>query len=216
MGKKEKPAVIPQAAASQSPDQALKEFAKARGLRQPTITLAQLVKAQTAVAPVPAVADQETDQELDLKADFSPRQLRFLEIYFSPTPPGKKKISQEEALRRAGYKCKHQAARMTAKKILDKYCHRTDPREIFRRVGLSEEAIATRLLAIADDPTTPAGTRVQALSIASKCLGLQREVIESAGGARIVICGDDPEPDEAQQTGQQGGDRPTKPISIVR
>jgi hypothetical protein len=81
---------------------------------------------------------------------------------------------------------------------------------------LGEEAIAKKLLAIADDTGIAAGTRVQALSIASKCLGLQREVVEGASGARIVIH-PAAEPAPPAQSGEgTAGQETAKAISLVK
>jgi hypothetical protein len=159
--------------------------------------------------------DQEPQSQVgedDHKSPMTPREQKFLEIYFSG-----EKITMEQAARRAGFKAKNKTALCNAaRRVLMKYECQTDPREIFRRIGLGEEAIAKKLLAIADDTGIAAGTRVQALSIASKCLGLQREVVEGASGARIVIH-PAAEPAPPAQSGEgTAGQETAKAISLVK
>jgi hypothetical protein len=149
------------------------------------------------------------NNEVDPKGDFSAKELKFLDLYFSPD---KKKPSIEKMLKMAGFRGGHNK---TAKRILDKFCAKTDPREIFRRVGLSEESIAVRLLAIADDSTVAAGTRVQALSIASKCIGLQREIETGAAGARIIITSAEPVQNPTCQEGRPTPKQAEKPNRII-
>jgi hypothetical protein len=178
--------------------------------------------------------DQERaeDQEdlAQLKVDFetpmSPREQRFLELYFFSG----EKITQHEAAKKAGYRGKtKQALCNTARRIIQKFESLTDPRGIFRQIGLGEAQVASRLLAMADDPTISASVRRQTLNTASKCLGLQRETAESVQGARIIICGPQPgeeEPGQAPPSREQtikenGGEvkqpaQGQRPIAIVR
>jgi hypothetical protein len=186
-------------AAAGNPKQVLTEFRDDTGLTDQVDFL--------------AAEPLDSDEDLKPQTEFTARQLKFLDIYFTPG----QKVSQLDALRRAGYKPKNQNnALATAKKILDKFCAKTDPREIFRRVGLSEQSIAQRLLDIADDPTIAAGTRVQALSIASKCIGLQREQDQGAAGAKIIITGPDDGPKSANSTPTAAPPREVVPIKIVK
>jgi hypothetical protein len=122
--------------------------------------------------------------DVNLESPLNPRELRFLELYFFSG----KKMTQYEAAKKAGYKGSSKPALCNqAKKIIEKYESLTDPREIFRQIGLGEAQVASRLLALADDTTIPPSVRLQALNTASKCLGLQREGVESVQGARIII-----------------------------
>ena len=167
--------------------------------------------------------------DVDLKAPMSPREHRFLELCFFSG----QKITKYEAAKKAGYNGKSkQALCNTARRIIQKYESVTDPREIFRRIGLGEAQVASRLLAMADDTAIPPSVRLQALATASKCLGLQREAMEGAAGAQIIINptrtvdGPDPvighpgaqgQPSTPSFGGQPGQVSHSKgPISIVR
>ena len=160
-------------------------------------------------------SSQETDKQADdedLKSPMTALEKRFLTIYFSG-----EKITMEQAAKRAGFRARNKTALCNAaRRVLSKYEGQTDPREIFRRIGLGEEAIARKLLAIADDSGIAAGTRVQALSIASKCLGLQREVVEGASGARIVIHPAAEPAEPAQSEERVVGQETAKAISLVK
>lgn len=202
------------------PAATLKAFAQSRGgLRKPNPAGIQDHQDTDALEAPLISSSQKDDQEPngqvdddDLKSPMTAREQRFLGIYFSG-----EKITMEKAAKLAGFKGKSkQALCNAARKVLMKYECQTDPREIFRRIGLGEEAIARKLLAIADDTQVAAGTRVQALSIASKCLGLQREVLEGADGARIVIH-PAAEPAAPAQSGTgTAGQETAKAISLVK
>jgi hypothetical protein len=75
------------------------------------------------------------------------------------------------------------------------------PREIFRRLGLGEEEVGAvlRELLHHDNPRV----RLQAANLITKCLGLQRDVLEVQEAPVIVITGQgDPEDEGVQDEGQ--------------
>ena len=199
-----------------NPNEALKAFAQTRAKTPKPVT------SQLPPCDPGAIEPEDEGTEFDPKAPMTHREQRFLQVYFSG-----EKITREQAARKAGFKSKTKTGLCNAaKRVLNKYDAQTDPREIFRQIGLGEQAIAKKLLAIADDPKTPAGTRVQALSVASKCIGLQREVVESAGGAKIIIEPAAPReaspraaptsPGANQAQNPAPATRPSGPISIVK
>jgi hypothetical protein len=78
--------------------------------------------------------------DVDLETPLNPREQRFLELYFFSG----EKITQHEAAKKAVYKGKtKQALCNQAKKIIQKFESLTDPREIFRQIGLGEAQIAS-------------------------------------------------------------------------
>ncbi len=133
---------------------------------------------------------------------FSPRELKFLELYFSGA-------LMKDAAKAAGYKgSSDQALCNTGRAILTKYEETARPNEIFRRVGASETRIAQLLLNLAESAESESA-RVNALGILSKCLGLQREQADPVQGARIVIQGSHRDDDKG--TLQKVGCPPSMP-----
>jgi len=74
------------------------------------------------------------------------------------------------------------------------------PREIFRRLGLGEEEVGAvlRELLHHDNPRV----RLQAANLITKCLGLQRDVLEVQEAPVIVITGQGEQEDDGQDEGQ--------------
>jgi hypothetical protein len=138
-------------------------------------------------------------------SSMSSRELRFLELYFSGT-------TLKDAAKAAGYRgSSDQALCNTGRIILTRYEQNTSAQEIFRRVGASETRIASLLLNLAETAESEA-TRVHALGILSKCMGLQREPTEPARGARIIIEGRPPY--EAKDNPQRVGGDATQIASL--
>uniref|UniRef100_A0A7C3YXY9 Uncharacterized protein n=1 Tax=Desulfobacca acetoxidans TaxID=60893 RepID=A0A7C3YXY9_9BACT len=82
----------------------------------------------------------------------------------------------------------------------EKACVTGAPREIFRRLGLGEEEVGAvlRELLHHDNPRV----RLQAANLITKCLGLQRDVLEVQEAPVIVITGQGEQEDEGQDEGQ--------------
>jgi hypothetical protein len=73
------------------------------------------------------------------------------------------------------------------KELLAAYDRLTEKaKDIFDSVGLSARRMAELLRDVAQDGKSETA-RVQALNIATKCLGLQRETLDLEEGAEIVI-----------------------------
>jgi hypothetical protein len=98
---------------------------------------------------------------------FSPRELKFLELYF-----GGNLI--KDAARAAGYRGRSaQALCNTGRAILKKFEETAHPKEIFQRFGASQVRTALLLVNLAEKAKSESA-RVNALGIISKILGMQR------------------------------------------
>jgi len=119
---------------------------------------------------------------IEFKQDFTDREKKFLELYLSGN------ITQDAAIQKSGYKSKFQQNRsLIAKRILEKYCSSIqDHKIIFRQIGFSEAKLGIMLLNMAENAKSE-NVRLQALNLASKCLGMHREVIEGLEGFKMVF-----------------------------
>ena len=119
---------------------------------------------------------------IEFKTDFTEREKKFLEFYLSGN------ITMDNAVQKSGYKSKFQQNRhIIAKRILEKYCQSIqDHKIIFRQIGFSEAKLGLMLLNMAENAKSE-NVRLQALNLASKCLGMHREVIEGLEGFRMVF-----------------------------
>jgi hypothetical protein len=116
---------------------------------------------------------------IEFDTDLSEKEIKVLDFYFSGAPLHK-------AVKAAGYRAKDAPTRVfIGNRILQKYECQAGGKEIFRRIGLGEVRIALKLLALTDDENPR--VRLQALNIASKCVGMQRDVVESLEAPVIVI-----------------------------
>jgi len=101
-------------------------------------------------------------------AEFSPRERKFLELYFGGA-------LMKTAARGAGYRgASDQALCNTGRAILTKYEQSASAKEIFRLVGASEVRIAQLLSSLVQNAKSESA-QLRALSIISKCMGMQRE-----------------------------------------
>jgi len=102
------------------------------------------------------------------KEEFSPRERKFLELYFGGA-------LMKDAVRAAGYRGRSaQALCNTGRAILKKFEETAHPKEIFQRVGASEVRIAQLLSSLVQNAKSESA-QLRALSIISKCMGMQRE-----------------------------------------
>jgi hypothetical protein len=155
---------------------------------------------------------QNLPEIIEIDTDLSEKEIKVLDLYFSGAPLHK-------AVKAAGYKAKDEPTRVfIGNRILQKYEGQAGGKEIFRRIGLGEVRIALKLLALTDDENPR--VQLQALNIASKCVGMQREVLESLEAPVIVIGAHQEEKDTAQvQQAQlrahvQGQNQPGKVVAI--
>jgi len=120
--------------------------------------------------------------EVNLTKPFTTQEKKFLEIYLSG------KVSREKALSLSGFKITDvKKINLTANRILEKHVRRVDLRQILRAVGLSEIRVAKMVLQIAEDLSNTAKTRLAALELAAKMLGMTRDFDSGYQGAEIVI-----------------------------
>lgn len=129
---------------------------------------------------------------IEFKQDFTEREKKFLELYLSGN------ITQDAAVMKAGYKSKFKQNRaLIGKRIVEKYCSSIqDHKIIFRQIGFSEAKLGIMLLNMAENAKSE-NVRLQALNLASKCLGMHREVIEGLEGFKMVF-EDCPAPTKAE------------------
>jgi hypothetical protein len=93
---------------------------------------------------------------------FSPRELRFLELYFSG-------FLMKDAARAAGYRgASNQALCNTGRAILTKFSK--TPKALFYRTGARERRIAQLLVDMAENSKSDL-QQLKALTILSKCIG---------------------------------------------
>jgi len=78
-----------------------------------------------------------------------------------------------------------------------------DHKKIFRAIGFSEVRLALMLLDMAENAHSET-VRLQALNVATKCLGMQRVVVEGIEGVKIVF-------NPNLQTGEPGNRPATQP-----
>lgn len=98
---------------------------------------------------------------------FSPRQVKFLELYFSG-------LSMKDAARAAGYRgSSDQALCNTGAAILKKYEQSASVKGIFRGAGGSESRIASLLLDMAMNSQSES-SQLKGLSILSKAMFSKR------------------------------------------
>lgn len=99
---------------------------------------------------------------------FSPREIKFLELYFSG-------FRMKDSARGAGYRgSSDQTLCNQARAIINKYEQSASAKGIFRRVGASEVRIAQLLSSLVQNAKSESA-QLRALSIISKCMGMQRE-----------------------------------------
>jgi len=131
----------------------------------------------------PAVLVNETPKEkFDLKGQLSLKEQRFIELYLTGD------LTVDKAMESAGYAGYHpNSLYRLARKIVQKYEHQAgDHRKIFRAIGAGELAIAMGLLNLAKHAKSEM-VKLNAWATIAKCLGLTREVVESAEGIQIII-----------------------------
>ena len=141
------------------------------------------------------------------KKKLRPKEVKFLEEYAKTGDHANAYIS-------AGFKVKSQeVARVSGYRLLRKIDERMEYREVLEAVGLTDRRVAEvmRELMEHEDPKV----RVQALNIATRCLGWQKETLDVAQGAEIVILRRLPE--QAQSGGQPKAlPAAAQPVAIMR
>ncbi len=139
-----------------------------------------------------------------------PREFKSLEEYARTG-------NHADAYIAAGYKVKsREVARTCGSRLLRRLDENMDYREVLEAVGLTDRRVAEVMRGLVEHPD--AKVRVQALNIATRCLGWQKETIDPGAGAEIIIVRRFP---DQTQIGQRGEPKvlpsvELKPISIIR
>ena len=150
-------------------------------------------------------------EDIDFDKPLTERESLLLEMYFTG------RIDLEKAVKIAGYKTRSKAGRYyIGKRVIEKLEQDAQGRDIFRRVGLGETLVAMELLALIQNPKAGANARTAALNIASKCLGLQKEVIEGAEGAEIIIKSNPVTGKTSGETGARKAEPVARELAIVK
>jgi hypothetical protein len=116
-----------------------------------------------------------------LGSEFSTKEDKLLYYYYNEG------LTKVESALKAGYCGKNSNLQITANRVIKGYVDSGASRDVFRRVGLDERYLAKKLLQIIDNEKAPYSSRIAAIHIATKCLGLQRDVVEGQSGAMIQI-----------------------------
>lgn len=113
------------------------------------------------------------------RSKLKPRHRKFLEEYAKTGDYAKSYLA-------AGYKAKTKdSARTAGSRLLRKLDENMDYREVLDSVGLTDRRLATALAMLVD--YKDARVRVQALALAAKCKGWQKEDTAPPQGVTIVI-----------------------------
>ena len=185
----------------------------------------QLKSKQKSIVPEILELDPETDK-IDCKSALTLQEQIFLDLHLIEKKPIK------EAMIQAGYNdLPERTLYFRAKKILQKYEAKAgDHRNIFRAIGLGEVRVAMGILELCNSKNEK--NKALGLQLASKCLGLQREVMEGGQGVTVIIQGPDsqvqpsapalpappalPGAHQGQQYRHPVPSTPGKPLQILR
>jgi hypothetical protein len=139
------------------------------------------------------------------RSKLKPKQMKFLEAYAKTGDYAKSYLS-------AGYRCKTKdAARTAGSRLLRKLDENMDYREVLDSVGLTDRKLATALDMLIDHKD--ARVRVQALALATKCKGWQRDDQAPPVGVTIIV--KRTQPDEIDEDAPIQVQAPAKPRQIT-
>lgn len=124
-----------------------------------------------------------SDVKMDLKAELTAKELKFLEIYLTG------ECSIDKAMVLAGYKDMSSRNRYyRARQIVQKYEQRVgDGRKIMRAAGVGELTVALKIKEMLNDPSKT--IQAKGVELAGKYLGMAKETLEIEHGITIVIKG---------------------------
>jgi hypothetical protein len=163
-------------------------------------------------------SDEDCLENCDLAGDMTLRELKFVEIYLSG------QINLDKAMILAGYEEYSETYRARlGTKIIRKYeCQTDDHRKIMRALGWGEVRVIQSLIEAATGFKSEQ-VRLNARLGLAKCLGIQKETLESVEGISIVINssrGLSPQPQPGQhRPAKVNQDQPPAlpaPISITK
>jgi hypothetical protein len=141
----------------------------------------------------PAVLENKAPTEgFSLKGQLTLKEQRFMELYLIGD------LTVDKVMESAGYVGHHpNSLYRLGRKIVQKHeSQAAGHREIFRSIGAGEIAVAQGLLKLATTARSEM-VRLNAWATIAKCMGLQRETVDTATGISIVI-----------NTGQQAATEP--------
>jgi hypothetical protein len=147
------------------------------------------------------------------KKKLRPKEMKFLEFYAQNGDAADAYIA-------AGYKVKsREVARTCGSRLLRKIDGNMDYMEILETVGLTDRRVAEVMKDLIDHPDPK--VRVQALNIATKVKGWQREFLDVDQGQEIIILRRRPEKIGAGHSREQFPDEQKqiearKPIALLR
>jgi hypothetical protein len=149
-----------------------------------------------------------------LKDQMTEKELKFIGYYLTGD------YTQVNALKSAGYESYNlKYLYRLGRKIVEKYESQADDhRKIARAMGAGEVFVIKGLVDLAKNAKSEA-VKLQALVAIAKCLGLQREIVEGAGGITIIFeGGDQPGPAAlALPTGEQAQPAlPAQPVKVLQ
>ena len=139
---------------------------------------------------------------VDLDADLNKKELRFCEYYFNAVS-AEKKVTKEDgseasqtaqelhldailtAGRRAGYEATGPVMQVLGRRILQKFELSKDNSELMTYVGLGKIPVILAMKEIAMDSKQTGQARSLVLGHATKCHGMQKDVVDSRG-ARVI------------------------------
>ena len=139
---------------------------------------------------------------VDLDADLNTKELRFCEYYFNAVS-AEKKVTQEDgsqasqtaqelhldailaAGRKAGYEATGPVMQVLGRRILQKFELSKDNSELMTYVGLGKIPVILAMKEIAMDSKQTGQARSLVLGHATKCHGMQKDVVDSRG-ARVI------------------------------
>lgn len=127
------------------------------------------------------IAD-EVLQGLDIKGKMTDKELAFIEIYLTHD------MTEVSAMKLAGYtNYSENYIEQAGKRIIRKHEQQTDDhRKIMRAMGYGEIKII-RLLIDSAEKAKSETVKLNARIALAKCLGIQKEVLETIGGVQIIM-----------------------------
>ena len=160
------------------------EIAQKLGVTKETVRYRtkQLKSKQKSIVPEILDLEAQTDK-IDCKSALTLQEQIFLDLHLIEKKPIK------DAMNQAGYNdLPERTLYFRAKKIVQKFEAKAgDHRNIFRAIGLGEVRVAMGVLELCNSKNEK--NKALGLQLASKCLGLQREVMEGGQGVTIIIQG---------------------------
>lgn len=152
----------------------------------------------SSVLPSEVIESPQESGKVDLKAEFTVKELNFLQIYLNGG------VTIDDAMISAGYGGLEERNRYyTANRILRKHVEQAgDIKKVMRSVGVGEVQLALKIKQLLNDPAKT--IQIRAVELAARILEMTREGIDLNTGIQIVIKKDG----QVQVAGQEARTRP--------